>query len=154
MDQEILDYINSQRIGVLAMEMMDGSPHAATVHYAVAENPLMFLFETDRQYRKAEALFGREVSRASLVLGFDEKEMKTLQIDGEVKLIEENEREALLATYHKKFPEKVAMAEKHDLVFFTLTPTWWRFTDWTKPKGKAILTSTDFTSATHESTTI
>lgn len=143
MTQEILDYVNNQRIAVLAVEMMDGSPHAATVHYANTDNPLTFLFETDRQYRKAEALFGRKASRASLVIGFDEGEMKTLQIDGEVKLVEEAEKELFLETYHKKFPEKVAMADKHDLVFFTLTPTWWRYTDWTKPKGKTILSSTN-----------
>lgn len=141
MNQEILDYIKNRRVAVLAVEMMDSSPHAATVNYANTENPLTFLFETDRGYRKSEALFGRKASRASLVIGFDESEMKTLQIDGEVKLVEESEEGVFLETYHKKFPEKVAMAAGHDLIFFTLTPTWWRYTDWTKPKGKTILSS-------------
>jgi len=143
MNQEILDFIKMGRVGVLAVEMPDGSPHAATVHYANTENPLVFYFETDRGYRKAEPLLAKETTRASLVIGFDEKEMKTLQIDGTARLLQDEEKGIFQETYLGKFPEKVAMSAKHDLVFFTLTPTWWRFTDWTKPKGKAILTSTD-----------
>jgi hypothetical protein len=42
MNKEILDYIKSQRVCVLAVEMMDSSPHAATVHFAHMDNPLMF----------------------------------------------------------------------------------------------------------------
>src|SRR5687767_6673296 len=105
-DFEILDYIRSQRVGVLAVEMLDGSPHAATVHFAHTENPLLFFFETDKNYRKSEPLFGREKSRASFVVGFDEKEPKTLQLDGEVKLINDSEKELFNKTYFGKFPEK------------------------------------------------
>ena len=87
MPREVVDFINKQFLSVLAVEMLDGSPHAATVHFAFSEDPLLFMFETHRPYRKCEALFGRAVSRASLVIGFDENNRKTLQIDGEVKLI-------------------------------------------------------------------
>ena len=85
MPPEILEYIASQRVGVLAVEMLDGAPHGATVHFAHSEKPLTFLFETYREYRKAEPLFGRECTRASLVIGFDERNMKTLQMDGVVR---------------------------------------------------------------------
>jgi uncharacterized protein YhbP (UPF0306 family) len=145
MTQEILDYIKSQRVGVLAVEMLDGSPHAATVHFANTENPLRFFFETDRQYRKSEPLFGREASRASLVIGFDETKMKTLQIDGTVRLLKDEEKPTFDEVYMGKFPEKEAMAARHDLVYFVLIPSWWRFTDWTKSEGKIILSSEDKT---------
>ncbi|MES2930679.1 MAG: hypothetical protein V4665_02765 [Patescibacteria group bacterium] len=42
MNKEIIDFINRERIGVLAIEMPDGSPHAATLHFAVHENPPFF----------------------------------------------------------------------------------------------------------------
>lgn len=143
MNPEILDFIKSQRVCVLAVEMLDGSPHGATVHFAHSENPLMFFFETDRAYRKSEPLFGRDKSRASLVIGVDEKNMRTLQVDGEVRLINDSEAKLFQEVYFNKFPEKVSKASTHELVFFLLTPTWWRFTDWTKPEGKVVICSED-----------
>lgn len=140
---EIIDFIKSQRVAVIAIEMLDGSPHGATVHFAFDENNNTFLFETCRDYRKAEPLFGREVSKASLVIGFDENNMKTLQIDGEVKIIKPEEQEHFDEVYYGKFPTKKGKYYGSPAVFFSFTPTWWRFTDWTKPEGKFILTSTD-----------
>jgi uncharacterized protein YhbP (UPF0306 family) len=141
MKQEILDYIKSQRVGVLAVEMLDGSPHGATVHFANTESPLQFFFETYREYRKAEALFGRDISRASFVIGSDESNMKTLQLDGEIRLIKTEEKQIIDEVYLGKFPEKKEKSKEPKVVFFTFIPKWWRFTDWTKPEGKIILTS-------------
>lgn len=143
MNQEILSFIQTQRLAVLALEMLDGSPHASTVHFAHAENPLIFLFETYRTYRKSEPLFGRELSRASLVIGFDESNVKTLQLDGQVRLMTPEELPLLKETYLTKFPEKKVKAEDPKVIFFIFTPTWWRFSDWTRPGGKLILSSED-----------
>lgn len=141
--EQILDYIETQRVGVLAVEMMDGSPHAATVHFAFTEEPFEFFFATDKGYRKTEALVGREQSRASFVIGCDEGNMKTLQMDGTIELLTADEKEIFERVYLGKFPEKV---EKLDLdddenVLFKFTPNWWRFTDWTTSEGKQIITS-------------
>ena len=142
MNQEVIEYIKTQRAGVLAVEMMDGSPHGATIHFAHTENPLMFLFETNREYRKCEALFGRKTTRATFVIGADEGNLKTLQMDGEVRLMTDIENEELFrGLYLEKFPKKKAKAEGPDTVAFLFIPKWWRFTDWTKPEGKLILTS-------------
>ena len=142
MKQEILDYVKTQRVGVLAVEMLDGSPHAATVHFAHTDDPLVFFFETDRAYRKSEPLFGREKTRASVVLGFDESNAKTLQLDGEVWLIRPEEKEWFDTVYWQKFPEKKEKSTANpNAVYFKFTPSWWRFTDWTTPQGKMILTS-------------
>ncbi len=89
MQKEIIDYINTQRVGVLAIEMLDGAPHGATVHFAFDEKNQVFYFETYREYRKTEALFGRETSRASLVIGTSEDTKITLQfilINSRIKL--------------------------------------------------------------------
>lgn len=138
---EIIDYIKGERVGVLAVQMLDNSPHAATVHFAYSENSTMFLFETYRPYRKCEALFGRDVSKASFVIGSTEANMKTLQIDGEARLLKENERELFETVYVGKFPEKKKKSEDPKFVFFAFIPTWWRFTDWTRPEGKTIISS-------------
>lgn len=141
MKQEILDFIKTERICVLAVEMLDGSPHSATVHFAHTENPLTFLFRTHRNYRKSEPLFGREISRASIVIGFDENNMKTFQVDGEVRLVRDDERASFNEVYLGKFLEKKQKDDDPTSVSFVFVPTWWRFTDWTKPEGKFILTS-------------
>lgn len=141
MKQEILDYLKTQRVGVLAVEMLDGSPHAATVHFAHVEDPSVFFFETNRDYRKAEPLFGRETTRASFVIGSNEKDLKTLQLDGVVQLLKPEEKETFNSVYLGKFPEKKEKSIDPKFVYFKFTPRWWRFTDWTPPQGKIILTS-------------
>jgi general stress protein 26 len=139
MQKEILEYLKTERIGVLAVEMLDGSPHASTVHFAHTENPLVFYFETYREYRKSEPLYEREESRASFVIGCDEKNMKTLQLDGIVKLLKPDEKEIFDSVYLEKFPKKKEKSKDPKFVFFKFIPKWWRFTDWTKPEGKIIL---------------
>jgi uncharacterized protein YhbP (UPF0306 family) len=144
MQQDILNYLKTQRICVLSVEMMDGSPHAATVHFAHNESPLLLMFMTDRQYRKSEPLHGREKSRASVVVGVDESNMKTLQMDGEVRLLKDDEIELFKNVYLEKFPKKIQGSAEPGAVIFGFFPSWWRFTDWTdKSQGKVILSSQD-----------
>jgi uncharacterized protein YhbP (UPF0306 family) len=144
MRKEVLDFIATQRLGVLAVEMLDGAPHAATVHVACNKNASVFYFETYRSYRKAEPLFGRDVSRASLVIGFDESNMKTLQIDGEMRLLAtELEKKEFEEFYLSKFPNKKLKVPNPDFIPFLFIPKWWRFTDWTQPEGKIVYNSID-----------
>lgn len=143
MQAPILDYLKTQRTCVLAVEMLDGAPHAATVHFAHAEDPLLFYFETNKTYRKAEPLLSRPQSRASLVIGTDERNMKTLQLDGIIRLVREEEQNAYETIYLGKFPEKKEKSTSPDFVRFVFIPSWWRYTDWTTPEGKKITTSED-----------
>ena len=69
--------------------------------------------------------------------------MKTLQLDGEARLIQEDEKESYDEIYFGKFPKKKAKSDDPKTVRFTFIPKWWRFTDWTQPKEKVILTSED-----------
>ena len=143
MDKRILDFLKTQRVCVLAVEMLDGSPHAATVHFAHVEDPLVFYLETSKLTRKSEPLFARDETRASLVVGSNEGNMQTLQLDGVVRLVTENEVDQYNNVYHGKFPEKKEKSNDPNFVRFLFMPTWWRFTDWTGSQGKVILTSED-----------
>lgn len=141
MNEQIINYINSQRVGVLAVEMPDGSPHAATVHFGHIENPLRFIILTDRTTRKCESIAKNGECRASFVLGQSETEMKALQMDG---TLESTTDEAVISAYLKKFPSNEDKEEKEndpDEIFLIFTPTWWRFTDWKTPEGQQIITS-------------
>ena len=139
--QEILDFITSQRVGVLAIEMPDGSPHAATVHFAHTDDPLIFYFETNKDYRKSEALFRKDLSRASFVIGTDEGIMKTFQTDGAVQLVKPEGMEEFKSIYLGKFNEKKDKSKDPKFVAFTFAPSWWRYTNFGGPQGKLILTS-------------
>jgi len=140
MHPDALTFLDSQRVCVLAIEMPDGSPHASTVHFAhIGEEPV-FVFETDKRYRKYEALTTRPISRASLAVGFEEgQNSKTLQVDGEAGLLSADDQ--LVQKYLERFPEKIEKAKGENVTFFQFKPTWWRFTDWGRPSGKTILAS-------------
>src|SRR3989344_53031 len=141
MTEEISDFIKSQRVSVFAIEMSDGSSHVSTVHFAHTENPLLFIFETDRSYRKSEPLLQKETSRASLVIGWEEgSNSKTFQLDGDARVLKDDEQH-LIEAYLAKFPEKTEKASDPENLFFVFVPTWWRFTDWFRPEGKMIITS-------------
>jgi len=144
MNQDILDFIKSQRVGVLAVEMPDGAPHAATVHFAHSEDPLIFYFETDRGSRKAQAIQGKETARATFVIGADENNMRTLQMDGQARTVAESDAASYDKIYFGKFPQKKAKySDPAKSLAFCFIPAWWRFTDWTGPQGKRILSSED-----------
>ncbi len=135
MPQVVLEFLKTQRTGVFAIAMLDGTPHGATVHFAHIESPLTFIFLTSPTYQKMEPLRQGE-SAATFVVGTTEEVNKTLQLDGRARL---EDTEALRDAYFTKFPET---REKFGGdVFFTFTPTWWRFTDFHLPKDKRILTS-------------
>ncbi len=135
MIEEALDFLKTQRVGVIAVRTPQGTVHGATVHFAHSVEPLVCIFLASPTSMKVEALRQGAVP-ASFVVGTSEDVMKTLQMDGVATLAE---NDAVREAYFAKFPEKRA---KHpDDAFFTFTPSWWRFTDWTAPDGKKIVTS-------------
>jgi hypothetical protein len=132
MPPEAIRCIEEEKTGVIAVKMLDGSPHAATVHFAYTPDPLTFIILTSPKYRKLEPLRAGETP-ATFVIGTTEAVNKTLQMDGVAKLEDSAE---LREVYFEKFPNKL---NKHpEDIFFTFTPTWWRYTDWTLPEGKKI----------------
>lgn len=138
---EVLAYLQTQRIGVFAIELLDGSPHAAAIHVAHTEHPFAFYMQTGSGCRKSEPLLRNGSARATLVIGMDEHNMKTLQMDGIARIPQESENDAFLDVYLSKFPSKEKRAKNPEAVFIIFTPTWWRFTDWTTPEGKKVWTS-------------
>lgn len=137
MNEKVSEYLKTQRIGVLSVKMPDGTPHGATLHFATLEDKMLFVFQTSPDYKKVDS-FRNNPTSASFVIGTSEEEMKTLQMDGEVKMSSEEEVGAI---YYVKFPEKSGKYPGN--IFFTFTPNWWRYTDYKNPGGKLTLSSTD-----------
>lgn len=101
----VQDFLDENRVGVLAVEMMDGSPHGATIHFAHTINLFEFYIITNRNYRKAEPMLASGYTRASLVIGFSESIMKSLQLDGEVGLVDRS-LVNFQQVYLVKFPDR------------------------------------------------
>lgn len=137
MNEEILKFIESKRLAVLAVAMDDGSPHGAIMHFAYRGDTGDFVFLTDKNYMKSRPLMAKESTKATAVIGFDENEMKTLQLDGKAAL---SEKKSDKEVYFKKFPDKCAKFDGPNDIIFTFTPTWWRYTEWSS-EGKRILSS-------------
>lgn len=136
MNEQILEYIKGQRIGVLATENLDGSPHAATIHFAHIDNPMRFIFLTGSDTKKCDSIKANGKCRASFVLGQDEETMKTLQMDGTVEFTTD---ESILNAYFQKFPNNKARHNPPETVILVFTPTWWRYSDMKAPGGKIII---------------
>lgn len=139
MPPEVLDYIKNQRVGVLAVEMMDGSPHAATVHFAYTEQPFVLYFKSENKTKKAQPLNSKQKVRASYVIGVSEAEMKTLQMDGFLERVSPEEKPVYDTVFYGRFSEKTKKDADPTAAYLKFTPTWWRFTDWTLPQGKTII---------------
>lgn len=145
MNETIFKYISEQNIGVLAVQMLDDSPHAATVHFAQIQdtsnaNLPSILIMTDRSYKKCQPIIANGKTRASFVIGTDESEMKTVQMDGDVQFAQES---AAKTPYFTKFPEKEKFYKADSSVFLIFTPSWWRYTNFKATDGNKIISSDD-----------
>ncbi len=122
MNQQALDFLKTQRVGVLAVAMPDGSPHGATLHFAHTPDTLEFIFLTERTYRKFEPLRTKKETRASFVVGTSEEDMQTMQMDG---ILSEIHDMSETQTYRAKFTEKdLSDLDENNDVFLVFKPTW------------------------------
>ena len=139
MKENILNYLNFQRIGVLAVQAIDGSPHACVMHFSHIEDPLQFIMLTSRDSKKCEAIAANGKSKASLVTGANETDMKSFQAVGDIEFTEDP---TIMDAYFAKFPEKWDKYSPggHD-AFLIFTPTWWQFTDYKADEGQRITKS-------------
>lgn len=138
MREEVINYLKKERTCVLAVEMPDGSPHAATVHYVHTLDPFQIVFLTEKGYKKAQPFMEKTDVRSAVVIGTQEQEMKSIQLNGTAKVTQDQD---LIDAYYHKFQEKDKKNLTSEDVFLLFTPSWWRFTDWTLPEGKTIFES-------------
>lgn len=138
MDERINNFLTAERLGVLAVELLDGSPHAATMHFAHIAEPFTILFVTSKSYRKAERILQSGETRASFVVGVSEQSLKTMQIDGIIRSITD---EQTINSYLQKFPEKKEKIDNPEELLLALTPTWWKFEDYKAPEGQKTIES-------------
>lgn len=118
MDQKVIDFLTSERVGSLAIVMPDGTSNAAAMHFVYSDG--VIYFSTHVNSKKVEGL---TTAKASVTFGFSEKDWITLQMNG---ILEKttSAKDLILA----KYPENAKHMDE-TVVFLKFTPTWWRYTD-------------------------
>ena len=71
-------FLNNERVAVLATMLADGTPHTSAMHFIYHDGALYF--STQPTSRKAKDLSG--ITKASVTVGFSEKDWITIQLDG------------------------------------------------------------------------
>ena len=131
MDPRLLNYLSNNWVCTLSVITPDGFPHSSTMHYAHIDEPLTLYFSSDRSSRKCLSLLNGDLVKASVVIGFSDEEGKTLQMDGEVKLLRE---ESVIAkakeTLFTKHPESNEFESDPNTVYLEFSPKWFRYTDY------------------------
>ena len=128
MNEDILKFIKENRIAVLSVLRPHGSVHGASLHYSNDREAQEFYFATHKTSRKAEGLVNGESVKASVVIGFKEEEMITLQMDGEVASIaDEAEISRVKEIHYAKHPFAKKFEGDPNTMFIKFKPTWWRY---------------------------
>jgi general stress protein 26 len=139
MDKQVLDFADKHRISVLTT-IVDGKPHSATMHYANATDPFYFVFLTERASRKCAHMQEGEKYPAAMVVGFSEEEWVTLQMEGEVEIVTEQEQEEPWRIYSHKYRGSEKYKNNREDLLLKFTPTWWRYTQ-VRPKPPVVISS-------------
>ena len=135
MNSKILKFLEKERVGVISVILPDNISHSASVHFSNKENPLKIFIQTTNTTEKVRPFLDGKVGKASVVIGFSEKDWLTLQMRGDMKIVSSPEElKKIYKIHYKKHPD----AEQYKgpkTVFLEFTPTWWRYTDFnTEPE--------------------
>ncbi|MBI2622012.1 pyridoxamine 5'-phosphate oxidase family protein [Candidatus Microgenomates bacterium] len=138
MDKQVLDFLKKERVCVLGTVAKDGFPQVSVMHYSLGENPLSFFFSTERTSHKYKNMLNN--NKASCVVGLSEEEWVTVQMDGVIKELAEEELKEIKNIHYAKHPDSRQYEHDPNTVFLAFTPNWIRISDYnTSPATIRIL---------------
>lgn len=139
MDQRIIDFLTKERICSLTTIIDGGQPHSATMHYSYTVTPsLKLYFSTNKTSRKI--LNSNSFKKASFLIGFSETEWTTLQIEGDLEIVGDEELSEVKTNHYDRNPSSKKFEGDPNTIFLCFKPTWWRYTDY-KTSPVTILSS-------------
>src|SRR3989304_6372676 len=122
MDKRVLEFLGKNRVSVLTTLLKDGTPHGAALHYSHKADPLELYFSTENTRKKCQTLRNGKPGKASVVIGFSEEEWITLQMDGEVTVIQDQEELAKVQSIHyPKHPNSEKFKNDPATIFLKFT---------------------------------
>ena len=131
MEQKILDLLAKERVSSLTTLLTNGSPHSSAMHFSHSIKPLEVYFSTENTSKKCEALLTGEQVKGSVVVGFSETDFETLQLDGVISTVSDQEElKRIKSGYYPKNPHSQKYENDPGTVFLKFVPTWWRYSDY------------------------
>ena len=129
---ELLDYIQSQRLGVLGTLAPAGEPQAALVGYAVTPD-LEILFDTLQTTRKYRNMVAN--SRVSFTVGntVGHGDERTVQYEGLAEELAGELLQCLRPVYFAAWPDGVNRVQWPHITWFVIRPRWIRYSDFNLP---------------------
>jgi general stress protein 26 len=125
---ELLAFLRSHRLGVLATVSPAGEPECAVVGIAVTDD-LEIVFDTLGNTRKVANL--RKSPKIAFVIGWDEE--ITVQYEGVADEPQEAELERLREVYFIVYPDGRERQKWPGITYFRVRPTWARYSDFNAP---------------------
>ncbi|TSC88112.1 MAG: hypothetical protein G01um101416_135 [Microgenomates group bacterium Gr01-1014_16] len=127
MNQKILDFIAKERVCVLSICRPEGTCDAAAMHFSHSSDPFVIYIQTENTSRKCRNL----PASASIVIGFNEENMTTLQLEGQIKIISDpSQLPAIHQIHYTKHPHAEQYKSDPATIFMVFTPSWVRYTDY------------------------
>jgi hypothetical protein len=127
---QLLRFLQAQRLGVVATISPAGDPQSAVVGIAVTRQ-LEIVFDTLGSTRKCENL--RRLPKISVVTGWDQE--ITVQYEGVADEPSGTELERLKMCYFGVYPDGVERQRWEGITYFRIRPTWIRYSDF-NPGGE------------------
>jgi hypothetical protein len=121
----LLKFLRTHRLGVLATVSSEGNPEAAVVGITVSEN-FEIVFDTIDSSRKGINL--RRNRRAAFVIGWDNE--RTAQYEGIADEPTGMELAGLKELYFSVYPDGVLRQEWKGITYFRVRPLWIRYSDY------------------------
>lgn len=121
-------FLNQFETCIVATADANGQPQAATVGFSV-DDEFKILIATNQNTRKAANL--AENNKIAFVVGFEGP--KTVQLEGVAVRIDPEENQDRINLHFEKVPGAKKFAGESGQNYYLITPTWLRFTDYTKP---------------------
>lgn len=131
MDQQVINFLNEERVAVLTILVNDGTLHSAAMHFSYSAEPsLRLYFSTDKTTRKAEGMLDGANAQASVVIGISEQKWVSFQAGGELKIMADGEaKDEAKKRHYEKHPNSAKYADDPNTVMLEFIPKWWKYTD-------------------------
>lgn len=117
-----VDYVRSRGAAVIATCSADGLPEAALIGVSATDLGEI-VFDTSASSRKYANVL--QQPRAALVIGWEDE--TTLQVEGHVERVPEEDRVRCALAYFELYPEGAERAHHADIVLMRVRPQWLRF---------------------------
>lgn len=136
----LLRFLDDEPAATIALPIDDaGTIHAASLLYWHSIDPLKFYFVTGKATEKCQLLLQGAAVPAACVIGTSRFTDCTLQMRGRIQIVDKKQFSDQLDRYYAK------RGDRHDdiidpvNVLLEFTPTWARYTDYTKGYERRML---------------